>query len=1114
LTYEYSYVFFDSSSNPASRSTVVQTKTASDVGTWTFSYTPGSYGVYDATSVSGPEGTVIYHHVGPNYAQLGSVWQIGLLMSKTLGTVQSEVYTWGKIKISNQINMRPGAFSVKTDPEVDVPFLSTKITVRDGATYSLAVNAYDNWGKPTHTTESGSGGGKRVTNLGYYSDGTLWIVDEPQSQVVTNGLSVSKSFDATGNIASVVKDGVLTSYTRFPTGDIKQATFPRTLVHNYSNYKRGQAQTEVQPEGINITRVIDDVGNMTSYTNGELHTTSYAYDGLNRIKAITYPIGNAVAITYTSTTKSAVRGGLTEATSYDGFGRVTSITLGGVATTYKYDSAGRLTFASNPGDSVGTTYGNFDVLGRYHSVSNADATSRSINYGSGTKTVVNERTKSTTDSFLGYSDPDEVYVTAVAAAEPTANVTIGRDAWNRVHTITQAGLTRTYGFNSNGYLISVDNPEASFTYGRDAAGNMTQRVDNGGAGSGATYTYDNQNRLSGESYSGWLPVRATIRTYTRTNKLKTVNASGQWASNMVYGYDSNDNLHTKAVTVDSQTFTTTIGYNTNDQVAYLSYPYSSTVVSYAPDVLGRPTSVSSFVKSVAYWPSGQIKTLTYGNQTISSYGQNNRLWPSNFSTVMGSTRYANSAYVYDGVGNLNSITDSIDASYSRTLGYDNIDRLITASGPWGTGAITYDGAGNIKSQNLGSYGLTYTYDSHGMLTTLAGSRASSFVYDWNGNVTSAYGNTYAYDEVPNLSCVNCSGGTSGTQYGYDGNNKRLDIFKAGVLTYELYGPHDTLLVEYTPSTGASIEYFYLGNKRVAQRVNSGPSASQTIVGTAPVGTVAMSIPVSAAVVGTAAPTGSVDFFEGANLLGTAKVAASSGFATTTVRFSSAGSHTISATYRGDSLNKTSTSTLNATVAVSAQTVVDARPNPSGAHYYFTASTSVGSKSPTGIVSFYNNGALVGTAAPNTATGIAAIYGYTDGSGYDSITAIYPGDANNPGVTSIPTRLNETSDNYYVIANSYPFNVTAVAGQPFRLYEICKPSLPQNYPFVPLPSQYGQAFVYDGTTSLGGGTYDQNLGATSFNITLTTVGTHNLEIDCGGSGPYLPTANSQTVTVTQ
>ena len=49
----------------------------------------------------------------------------------------------------------------------------------------------------------------------------------------------------------------------------------------------------------------------------------------------------------------------------------------------------------------------------------------------------------------------------------------------------------------------------------------------------------------------------------------------------------------------------------------------------------------------------------------------------------GTGFYVNSQYAYDGAGNLTQIGDVTDATYRRTLGYDAINRVTDAAGPWG-----------------------------------------------------------------------------------------------------------------------------------------------------------------------------------------------------------------------------------------------------------------------------------------------------------------------------------------------------------------------------------------------------------------------------------------------
>jgi uncharacterized protein RhaS with RHS repeats len=331
-----------------------------------------------------------------------------------------------------------------------------------------------------------------------------------------------------------------------------------------------------------------------------------------------------------------------------------------------------------------------------------------------------------------------------------------------------------------------------------------------GASGTTTFGYDGQNRLTSASYPG--PTPSVTKTYTNTNRLATVTSS---VATRAYGYDSNDNLTSESLTVDGLGFGLTYGYNGNDQLSSLTYPVSGRVVAYAPDALGRPTQVSGFVGGVGYWASGQISQINYANGTTSNYGQNSRLWPSYFQTTGAARTHLSSTYGYDGLGNLTSITDGVDGSYYRTLGYDALNRLSSASGPWGSGMLTYDGAGNLRSQTIGPNRLSYVYSGGNLLSSVSGSRTATYSYDAHGNVVGTGSKTFAYDGASNMTCANCNDATS-AQYQYDGLNQRVSTHKAGVKTYEFYSFNGNLLTEFTPSLSNRLaEYIYLGGKRIA-----------------------------------------------------------------------------------------------------------------------------------------------------------------------------------------------------------------------------------------------------------------------------------------------------------
>lgn len=105
---------------------------------------------------------------------------------------------------------------------------------------------------------------------------------------------------------------------------------------------------------------------------------------------------------------------------------------------------------------------------------------------------------------------------------------------------------------------------------------------------------------------------------------------------------------------------------------------------------------------VTYWPSGMINQITYANGTTSSYTQTPRLWPATVTTAKtGGATYLNSAYTYDGTGNLATIRSSVDSSFNRTLGYDGINRLTNAAG-FGVQAAS---AMTVSTSSAGSHKL-------------------------------------------------------------------------------------------------------------------------------------------------------------------------------------------------------------------------------------------------------------------------------------------------------------------------------------------------------------------------------------------------------------------------
>ena len=149
--------------------------------------------------------------------------------------------------------------------------------------------------------------------------------------------------------------------------------------------------------------------------------------------------------------------------------------------------------------------------------------------------------------------------------------------------------------------------------------------------------------------------------------------------------------------------------------------------------------------------------------------------------------------------------------------------------------------------------------------------------------------------------------------------------------------------------------------------------------------------------GSAAPTGTVTFYDGATSLGTGTLSA--GSATYTTSSLAVGVHSITASYGGDANNRSSTSiaisvTITATPLVSTTTLTSSSASiAAGSSVTFTAVVAPPSGTttvPTGTVTFLNGTTTLGTGTLN-GSGAAT---YTTASlhvGTDSITAQYGGD---------------------------------------------------------------------------------------------------------------------------
>jgi RHS repeat-associated protein len=359
-----------------------------------------------------------------------------------------------------------------------------------------------------------------------------------------------------------------------------------------------------------------------------------------------------------------------ETFAYDTLGRLQTTTHSDATfIEYTYDHAGRLSGVRDENHASANTTYEFDPAGRIAKVKQI--------LGTGLVTTLYEY---------------DVHGNLTKVTDPNGNVT--RYTWD----------------DFGGMLTQVSPVTGTTTYEYDAAGNLTNTTDANGAVT--TRTYDALGRaFTAGSSSGsatetvsWSYDDATTGRFGIGRPAVMSDPAGSTS----YFYERRGLLRREQRTFAGDSSTTTFTWDAGGNRTSIGYP-SGTTVQYTFDYAGRPTGAatggSSLASSAQYLPFGPLKSVAYGNGTQQTMQYDARYRMLENKLTAGAVTLAKHDYTLDGVGNITAISDSTDASYNRTFGYDDLNRLTSANtgaALWSTGSFTYDGMGNVLSSRIGN----------------------------------------------------------------------------------------------------------------------------------------------------------------------------------------------------------------------------------------------------------------------------------------------------------------------------------------------------------------------------------------------------------------------------
>jgi len=253
--------------------------------------------------------------------------------------------------------------------------------------------------------------------------------------------------------------------------------------------------------------------------------------------------------------------------------------------------------------------------------------------------------------------------------------------------------------------------------------------------------------------------------------------------------------------------------------------------------------------------------------------------------------------------------------------------------------------------------------------------------------------------------------------------------------------------------------------------------------------------------GVTTATGTVNFLEGTTVLGSGTLDQNSQatFATSSL---TTGTHSVTASYSGDSTNAPSVSAAVDQVVQQSSTTINLSSNLNPSSYgqavTFTAAISSGGATPTGTVTFYDGTDAIGTGT--ISSGSATFTTSSLGAGTHSISASYAGDSNIGAGTSNPVSQVVNPASTTTTGSSTP-NPSFVL-QPVTI------SAKVTSATGPIPS--GTVTFRRGTTTIGTATLD-GTGAASITVSNLPIGNSSISAVYSGSTNF---SGSTSSTITQ
>ncbi|MEX5213392.1 MAG: DNRLRE domain-containing protein [Nitrospiraceae bacterium] len=591
----------------------------------------------------------------------------------------------------------------------------------------------------------------------------------------------------------------------------------------------------------------DQAGNLTKQTDAKNQVLCFTYDALNRRTQKNYGTTtqacgtNAVVYTYDDLTPGN-----------HGIGRLKQVTDASGTVTFAYDPMSRIKQSTKTLDGTDyVTQSTYDGLGRLVTVTYPGTPAKTVSYdydGPWLKRVY-EVGGTTYAQYSGWNALGQIASTTFGNGVTTTNTY----AQTSNSTCPQQSF-RLCTLKTTGPMTGGSSNTLSFTPEADTYLNEAFPTSNFGDADHVEVSGQYQGSWKRNAYLRFnvtgVPVSATITSVTLTVVNGGYSGSESVDSGTIYKWSPNNTTWPENLP-------------TWNNMAGLEGSFGSGPLgSLGAVAVGQPYTFTNLQSAVS--GNGRVNfVLISTNEDGAGYFSREAAQPPllQVTYTAGGTpgaAYQDFRYTYDNEGNVLDIYDQLTSAKSQHLNYDDLDRLLTANGPYGSGGAnstitySYDEIGNLtENSQVGTY--TYplpdgpnTIRPHAVIGTGTGSGLSGVVAAYS--FSEGMGTTTADSAGSNTATLINAAWTTQGKYGaglsFNGTNAYVEVPTPAIalqfssaFTVEAWVKLNTLPNDWTTilgrqygtgtgdswwiGTNGATLYFYAGSDSVSTPIATG-----------------------------------------------------------------------------------------------------------------------------------------------------------------------------------------------------------------------------------------------------------------------------------------------------